>query len=441
MAKKSDFINRGSGYFTSEHLRIIWENPHILGWMAGYKDLTEVHSEWVKYIWYSGANNSLWAHRGSYKTSGVTVIGAVHNMLFYPDRTRMIVRKSHTEAVDTVADIAKIMRLPEIRELFNFAHGEFPEFTLERVGEGKIDFNFRKKASIAPSIIGMGSSSPLTGKHADFVLGDDISTLRDRLSRAEREYSKHVWRELITNVVNRTGNCCYIGTPWHPDGIESIIPPPLKFDHKKTGLITPEKLAELKTLTTPTLFSCNYELEFVADENALFKNPQYAPWDWNGCERPRGQLDAAFGGGDFNAFTVMSRRADGKLQAAGWVYKGVVGEWLPFIKQKVREYKIARVYVESNADKGWSDKELKNLGIPVTPYHEDTKKEHKIATYLWEIWPDLYFHEDDTDPMYLSQIVDWSYDGKSFDDAPDSIASLSRQYYSKKASMLNRWSW
>jgi hypothetical protein len=435
---------KASCFFTIDDLALIREYPHILGHLAGYKDLTILHSNWVRYVWeYDGEKlRSMMAHRGSFKTSGVTVVGAVWRLLFHPDQTIMILRKTHAEAVDTVATIAKIFHMQEIRELFFFAHGEYPEFKLERIGEGKLDFSFKKKTDIAPSIIGMGSSSPLTGKHADIVIVDDLSTLLSRLSRAEREMDKQIWREVATNIVNRNGFCRYVGTPWHPDGVESIIPTPIKFPYSITGLISEANLAEIKLNTTPTLFACNYELEFVSSENALFKDPVWGDWMTDEIEGVRAHLDMAYGGGDTTALTIAARRSSGKIQAVGFRFTGNGADWLNRIGEILKMYKCRIVATENNADKGWTVKELKNRGFAVKDYNESTNKVHKISTYLWECWPNLVWCKE-TDPEYMVQITDWTAEQKSagLDDSPDSAASLCRAFYSKKASMVSRWTW
>jgi len=48
------------------------KHPHKLGLLVGKDKLTEMHSEWIKYIWLSDENKSLLAHRGSYKDIDVT---------------------------------------------------------------------------------------------------------------------------------------------------------------------------------------------------------------------------------------------------------------------------------------------------------------------------------------------------------------------------------
>lgn len=81
---------------------------------------------------------------------------------------------------------------------------------------------------------------------------------------------------------------------------------------------------------------------------------------------------------------------------------------------------------------------LRDRGLIVNEYDENLKKQHKIATYVFEQWPKLLWAPE-TDDEYLSQIVDWTAESKNHDDAPDSLASLCRQCFSTKGARSERW--
>lgn len=435
-SKKSKLVDENSYYYNNETLELIRDNPHALGWIAGRTKLTKLHSEWIKYIWCSGKSVALMAHRGSYKSTAIVCVGAVWYMLFNPDARIAIVRKTYADAVDATATIAKIMEMPAIRELFKFAQGEYPDFTKKR--EGAISFTFKKTVTPEGSVTAFGLNSPITGRHFDIIICDDISTLKDRLYRAEREFTKNMWRELATNIIDRGKPCCYIGTPWAKDGVEEIIPKPKKYSIYDCDLITPEELETIRSSTTPSLFAANYELSFVADEDALFSEPQFDTWQTSGIESVKAQIDAAYGAGDTCALTIMARRNDGKLQAIGFCSKLSISEWMPRVVELCRLYKVRRIYVEKQSDRGWTHSMLKKEGINAVEYSEDTKKQHKISTFLYEVWPNLVWSPE-SDDDYMVQIQDWTAESKALDDAPDSAASLIRACFSKKGMRSERW--
>ena len=371
-----------SSFYTIEHLQLIREQPHILGWIAGYNLLTPLHSEWIKYIWTSGRSVALNAHRGSYKSTSISVVGSVWYLLFNPEARIFIVRKTYADAVDSVNTIGKIMEQPEVRELFLFAHGEYPDFRMRR--EGAVEFSFKKHKTPEPSVKAFGIASPFTGRHADFILCDDISALKDRLSKAEREFTKNIWRELSTNIIDRGKPCCYIGTPWHKDGVESLIPNPLRFSINECNLISPEELDKIRRGTTPALFAATYLLEFSADDDAMFKNPIYGEWESEDIERVYAHVDAAFGGEDATALTIgAKRKKTGKIQLVGFMWNGTIADHIQDIVDKMKLYNAKKIAVELNPDKGYTASMLKTKGVAVHENQENTNKEHKIATYLF----------------------------------------------------------
>lgn len=430
--------NEPTHYFwTQQHLEAIRENPHILSWIVGKEKHTEIHSHWIKYIWTSKKSVALNAHRGSYKSTAISCIGSVWYLLFNPEARIFIVRKTFADAVDSVNTIAKIMEQKEVRELFFFAHGEYPDFRVRR--EGKVEFTFKHNSTPEPSVMAFGLNSPFTGRHADFILCDDISTLKDRLSKAEREFTKQIWRELSTNIIDRGKPCCYIGTPWHKDGVESIIPKPLQFSIHECNLMSEAEVEYARSQTTPALFAANYELKFAADDDALFKDPVYGEWPLENMETPYAQVDAAYGGDDLCAFSMASRhKKTGKIYVKGWTYKGTIVDFIPFIAEKMRLHKCRKIAVELNPDKGYTATLLRAEGLSVHEYTEGVNKQHKIATYLYEAWPNMIFSPE-CDDTYMGQIVDWTALSKEHDDSPDSLASLCRFKFSSKSAKNERW--
>ncbi len=434
-------------YYTPEHLALIKEQPHILGHIAGREKLTERHSQWIKHIWTGSRRPALIAHRGSFKSTAIGVIGSVWHLLFHPEDRIFIVRKTFQDACDTVSTIAKVMAQQEIRELFLYAHGEYPEFTMNR--EGKVSFTFKKSKTPEPSVMAFGINSPFTGRHADFILCDDISTLNDRLSKAEREYTKQVWMEISTNIIDRGKTCAYIGTPWHPDGVESLVlfnedgklrNGVLSCDVYQSGLISHNELMDIKASTIPSLFAANYELKFVAAEDAMFANPTWGKWNKELVTGVRCHVDAAYGAGDSNALTIIGNLPNGKLMAVGFEFSGHIKDWIDTIAERMAFYNARKIYVEKQSDRGMTAGLLRHAGLTVVEYDENTNKQNKIGAYLGEAWPRMIW-ADDTDKKYMVQITEWTSLTKEHDDCPDSASSLVRACFSVKGANSQRWQW
>jgi len=438
--------------YTPQDILQIQENPHVLGWLIGRDKLGPIHSKWIHYIWDPDGipRKALQAFRGSYKSTALDLIGPIYYLLFYdPDARIFIIRKSFTDAAEILETIMQAMETPEIVSLFEYVHGSTPKCRIKR--KEKVTFNFKTSMTPEGSLNAFGIDSNFTGKHGDFFLLDDVVTRKDRFSRAEREKTKDVIREIATNVVDPGKPVRFIGTPWHKEdawestreGEYRMIPVPLRYPYthpEVSWILTPQQLEEKRRTTNGPLWAANYELTHVASDEALFSDPQWADWKHTGIDMVRGHLDAAFDGDHYCALTIMARRHDGKLQARGWVFQGNVKDWYVSIENICRQFKVRKLYLEDNPDKGFTGDFLSSRGLTVSTYTEAQNKHYKISTYAYEVWNDILW-DPQTEDEYMGQVTDYC-EKQTPDDAPDSLASLVRAAYSKRsASRINRWLW
>lgn len=413
----------------------IAKHPHKLGAIIGYDLLTEMHSEWIRYIWDSNEPRALQAFRGGYKTTSILIVGSVRWLLFNPNERIVLIRKTFTDSARIVASISRVMKLPHIIELFKYVHGENPVPLLERKGE--VSYSFKKFPTVEASITAKGFNETIIGTHTDKLICDDIITLSDRISKAERIHTKEIIRELFTNIIDPGRGAACIGTPWHrEDGWREIEKycKIAKFPVSKYNFLSPDIIAKKKATTTPYLFAANYELELTSDDSLLFKDPKFPfSWDYskNDCYA---QLDTAFDGTHYCALTIASttRFDEGRqfYQAVGFSYAGNVSDWYDAVSDYCHRYNVKSLYVEDNADKGATSKALISKGLPVIPYSEGMNKHIKIGTFLYPVF-DCIEWASETDEEYMSQIVDYR-EHSSPDDAPDSAASLFRFAFSNR---------
>ena len=54
-------------------LDLIIDEPIKIGHWLGFKDLTKLHNDWIKMIMFSKEDETLLAHRGSYKTTCISL--------------------------------------------------------------------------------------------------------------------------------------------------------------------------------------------------------------------------------------------------------------------------------------------------------------------------------------------------------------------------------
>jgi hypothetical protein len=413
----------------------IKHSPHLLGRLLGFKELLPLHSDWIKECWDTKGSHGLMAFRGSYKTSSVVTTGIIRYLLFRPNSRILVIRKTHTDACRIVKAVSRAFDQPEVQALFCAAHGIAPQKTAD--ADSHILFNFKTTFSPEPSLLAFGIRDAITGTHADVIIADDIIGEQDRGSRAEREAVKMKIRELAANIIDPGALTIWLGTKWAQgdgwDVIESFTVVK-KYPESTSNTFIPQEEIEIKRRTlTPFLYAINYELELIADESLLFKEPCWGVFDtetWR-TQKVYAHIDAAYGGEDACALTIMAGN-----HAIGWIHQGNVHNWYNFIKMKYQQYHCSMILSETNADKGFLARDLRGLGLTTRAYNENTNKAIKISTYLYEAWPDLIW-DDETGPDYMNQILDWRQDGKWHDDAPDSAACLCRFFKGQLTGLLD----
>ena len=414
--------------FSKEQIMNLLKNePYRLGHFLGYKDLTELHNDWLKDWLYSSKDSTTQAHRGSYKTTDLAVFLAV-NALVHPRENVIFLRKTDTDVTEVIRLVVKIMKSGAYIEMCKALYG-IPAKVLKDTAS-EIHTNLYKGKGGASQIVGMGINGSLTGKHADVIVTDDIINIKDRISKAERDHTRLIYQEL-QNVLNRGGRIINTGTPWHKDDAFSLMPNIKKYDCYTTGLMSEEQIMHLRNSMSPSLFSANYELKHIADEDALFTNAQFTkdlPMDGIA------HIDAGYGGEDSTALTILCIK-DGNFICYGKKYQHHVDDCINDILRLKAKYRAGTTWCEKNADKGYLAKELKNHGDLAQTYHERMNKHIKISTYLKENWGKVYFTED-TDPEYIAEILDYN-EHAPHDDCPDSLASAIRQM-GKKPMTLNK---
>ena len=105
-------------------------------------------------------------------------------------------------------------------------------------------------------------------------------------------------------------------------------------------------------------------------------------------------VDAAYGGKDYTAFTCgRLDYADGKLYLYGRLWHGHVDKVIDVIIAEADRLMCWPMYLEKNADKGFLEKEIKQMDHWARGYPETENKLIKISTHLRKWWPHIVFVE------------------------------------------------
>ena len=401
-------------------------SPYKLGHMLGFTKLTDLHNAWILDMIKGKGDRTLQAHRASYKTTCVSIALALIIILL-PNKRTLFLRKTDADIKEIIKQVQKILKDPHTQYFVQCIYGVNLKLTVESATE--INTNLTTDIRGTSQLVGMGCGSSITGKHFDRIFTDDIVNVNDRVSKAERDRTKLVYQEL-QNIKNRDGRIFNTGTPWHKDDCFAIMPEAEKFDCYTTGLISDEQLEAIKKSMTRSLFAANYELRHIAAEDVIFDNPQTGA-DPSLVEQGDCHIDAAYGGEDFSAFTIVKKQGN-IFYVYGRLWQKNIDDCLDEIQKLRAQFNAGKIYCEDNGDKGYLAKELRNRGERAIIYHENMHKFIKITTYLKAEWENVKFVAG-TDKAFIDQICDYN-ENADHDDAPDSLASQIRRLWKKKES-------
>ena len=405
-------------------LRWMREHPAQIGRWCGFDRLRDdLHDGWMRDMIDGKEDMTLLAHRGSYKTTCLSVSLAI-KLATDPMKNYIFMRKSEDDVKEIIGQVRKIILSEPFRYLTAKAYGEeYGPVKLVQASSTAITTDVYAAAKGAAQLLGIGTSGSITGKHSDEVITDDIVNTTDRTSKAERDRIIRVYDEL-QNIKNPGGRIINTGTPWHKeDAISLRMPNVQRFDCYTTGLLDDEKIAQLRQSMEPSLFAANYELQHIASGNALFATRPPMTADVSLIYDGIAHIDAAYGGEDYTAFTCGRRDGD-TIYLYGRMWQKHVDTCLDAILTDCDRLRCQPIFVENNADKGYLFRELKSRGYTARVYTEKENKYYKIATFLRKWWGNVVFL-DGTDPTYINMILDYN-DTAEHDDAPDSAACVCR---------------
>lgn len=400
----------------------IRKKPYLIARDIGFTDVREYpHNDWMRNILTGEKDYTLLAHRGSYKSSVLSVCIALL-MVLTPDKNIIFLRKADNDVTEMIRMVKKALESNVLQAYAMMIYHKRIE--LIESTASTITTNLFLSASGSSQLLGIGLKSSITGKHGDIVITDDICNISDRISKAERDRTKLQYQEL-QNIRNRGGRIINTGTRWHKEDVYTLMDNIHTYDCYETKLISNKQIEAIRKSMSPSLFSCNYELQIIASENALFTTPPTFTDDESIFRDGMAHIDAAYGGEDWTAFTCGKRVGD-KLYMYGRAWQKHVDTVLPACIAEAQRLMCAPVYCEDNGDKGYLAKEIKRLGARPAIYHEKENKYIKISSYLRKWWPNIVWLEG-TDKEYINQIMDYTEDAEH-DDCPDSAASMARIY-------------
>lgn len=407
--------------------------PQKFGNLLGFNLLTEVHGDWIRYMLRAGRVDVLQAHRNAYKTTSGLVALMLYFMI-HPNSRVLIVRKTLDMAQKLVVEFEQLCEHPLVRAWFYSAYG-VRSLKTDRWSKSALTLSVKTKITAEPSLQAAGIGNSRTGDHYDFIWCDDIITVEDRYSKAEREATKNYIYEL-ENIIEPDGKTFISGTPWHPEDGFSILPAPLQFPIGSVQIrgIDEAWIAKKKERLPKSLYAANYELKHIKDVDPTFGDP--IPGETEEDLYRFWYIDPAFGGKDCTA--IWEGCTDGEYIYLTWarMYRGIVSEHYDEIESRFWAHNIARIYYEKNGAQKLVGDALEQRKLPHEGVSNVSNKFARITNTLKPAWNQLRFHpdilkkvtepieyEETRPPNPLTELLEYNIDAEH-DDSPDALAGL-----------------
>lgn len=269
--------------------------PHKFGHLLGFKKLRPSHDKWIWFFLKAENLEVLQAHRGSYKTT-CGIVALVLLFLMRPNMRLLIVRKSITLACDILKVLQRIFLYNEVVKLYLKERYGLETALTRNWGSERTTFAFKKRVTPEPSVTAAGIGTAIVGTHYDYIWIDDIVTIDDRYSAAERRKTKNYFFE-TDNLVDPTGTRMLTGTPWHGEDLFSSLPKEMfegrQFPIGQVEMPEDELTAlwERKGRLPYAEWCANYELRHVEDKDTLGAFLSVPTWD---CQYSVAFIDPSF---------------------------------------------------------------------------------------------------------------------------------------------------
>ena len=174
-----------------KYIDFLKAEPYKVANWLGFSGITkDLHNEWIKSLVFGKEDWTLQAHRGSYKTTCVSVAIAIY-MILHPNRNIIFMRKTDDDVTEIIEQVRKILESDVLRYITFKIYRK--DLKIIKSNSNEITTNLSDTTRGAVQLLGLGIKGSLTGKHAYWVHTDDIVNIKDRVSRAEREYTKSIY--------------------------------------------------------------------------------------------------------------------------------------------------------------------------------------------------------------------------------------------------------
>ena len=231
---------------------------HRIGHLIGYKELNEFHAKLIKEIVCGKQNVSYCIHRCAY-TSSTVCLGIALRILTKPDDKILLIVKNNADVQNRLETIKQILESDEFQSLscilWNCKYKyevKIDKYNNLRITLGTIPWNYQLKI--------ISSVHPLAGLHEkDLYIIDDIVNFGNVCSEQVANHTFEVFNTVRKYVEDKRRRYILTGSTWCYDDIfQYANDKDYVFDCYSTGLLTEERISEIKKCISPSIFTAQY---------------------------------------------------------------------------------------------------------------------------------------------------------------------------------------
>lgn len=428
--------------------------------VLGYRDLTnKFHREYCDFLNRDSNFKLTLTPRGSLKSSISTVGGSLQDIVRNPNTRGLIASEKFSNATKFLSEIkGHIEKNKEFITLFGDLKGS------EKWTESEIIVKNRTIWKASPTITCAGIDVTKVGMHYDWIRVDDPHS--DQNTTNQEQIDKVIsWYRLLLSLLDPGGRLYITGTMWHYNDLYSYLISKER-ERKARGMnkrfiifrrdsfkgtteellnnkITRKKLLWPERLSAeflreqyleqgPYIFSCQYRLNPIDDENATFKRSWLKTCKYEDIP-PRNKM---------KIYTTVDpmRDEEGKDYLA-IVTTGTTEDWKEYIidivRKKADEYdtaeEMASVYKEFRPTK---------IGFEATAWQKSYLKYVKMIQLLRGVrFPvtELTKNNKITKPMHIKSLVPYFRAGLIIIPTPDGTLDTAEGNFAILVDELTRY--
>ena len=365
-------------------------NKEILGQS---KLVDHIHGGWESFLSKGKPKKLLLMPREHFKSSFITIGGALWNIVKNPNIRILIVSATSEIAKRCLREIKSHIKH---NMKFRQCYGDLAKLE-EKWTESTIIVD-RDNLSGTPTIRAVGIGTNVVGEHFDLIIYDDIVNRENTQTAQLTEKTKEWWQQSLALLINDEENprsIWMVGTRWsHVDLYDYIIRELQDYFEiiVKSAIengkpyfpeqFSMEKLNELKVLMGSFVYSCFY-LNNPINPEGMFKEEYFKL-------APKKLGDAASGHtftgvdlaisktGDYFVMVTIEISLKGNIEIANITReRGLApSQMKQFIKNENGKYHPSLVYVENNSFQDFMVQELQEdiPGLPVKGYMTGKQK-------------------------------------------------------------------